>query len=134
MLEKDHISGKLVIRLLYIIDCKYIMSDQKKYNNFMEIYRKAYPDLQKGKQWWLVMVVVVEWLLGGGVLLIQCFERLREGVYQNRTSANKGEGGQIWSFCNNVITECPLYLSQLSRMKKKPQAPSNIFHINKSYF
>ena len=66
MLEKDHISGKLVIRLLYIIDCKYIMADQKKYNNFMEIYRKAYPDLQKGKQWWLVMVVVVEWLLGGG--------------------------------------------------------------------
>ena len=30
-------------------------------------------------------------------------------LYQNWTSSNKGgEGSDFWSFCNNVIIECPL--------------------------
>ena len=31
---------------VYIIDRKYIMTEQKKYIHFIEMYRKAYPDLQ----------------------------------------------------------------------------------------
>ena len=61
MLEKDPISTKLVIRLLYIIEIfKLDIFDQKKYINFIEMCRKAYPDLQKEKH----RLVVV----GGGLM------------------------------------------------------------------
>ena len=40
---------------------------------------------------------------GGGVMKI-CERSLNEGY----KSANKGEeGSKFWSFCDNVITECP---------------------------
>lgn len=34
---------------MYIIDYKYIITEQKKYINFTEMYRKAYPELKKKK-------------------------------------------------------------------------------------
>ena len=51
---------------MYVIDCKFIMSDQKKYINFSEIYRKAYPDLQKEKHLWVVVVAVLVVVVEGG--------------------------------------------------------------------
>ena len=61
MLEKDHISRKLVITLLHIIEIfKLDIFDQKKYINFIEMYRKVYPDLPKEKH----RLVVV----GGGLM------------------------------------------------------------------
>ena len=74
MLEKDHVSRKTIVRPLYVIeilkldifDCIYcwlyiyILTDQKKYINFIEMYRKAYPGLKKEK-YGLVVV-------GGGLM------------------------------------------------------------------
>ena len=58
------------------------------YNRCSEIYK-----ITRFNYW--VMVV----LEGGNVG--------RKGGYQNRTSANKGDGGvsKFWSFCENVIIE-----------------------------
>lgn len=64
---------------MYIIDYKYIITEQKKYINFTEMYRKAYPELKKknNSEWWW-------WWWRGW--LIKGFERLwKAGLPKSNT-------------------------------------------------
>ena len=87
------------------------MAEQKKYINFIEMYRKAYPDLQKERQWWVVEGGVVDvkfWTFAGGGNKI------------------KGGGSKFWSFCENVIIECP----SLQQLHQILQTELNFYLVN----
>ena len=48
-------------------------------------------------------------------------------IQQNRTSANEEGGGSIfWSFCNNVIIECPQSKNQEMEKDKVQLKPTDI--------